>query len=333
MLRLWHSGLDAQLFEDLLAEGRQLVAAHNPGQAAAVLRTALGLWQDTTALADIPSSPLIKAEAERLTQLQLAAMELRVEAEQQWQRRAGRGRPRMPSHTVTYGEPEHVTSPEDFARELSAARTSAGLTVAEVAAAASISFRRTQNYFTGDNLLDPGEKGLASLRNILAACGIVDLDCVTAWTDAFIRAAALQLSAGSVQADPAESRGAPVPTSVIPDAPGHMLCPDPLKAKTAEEFVNTLNKFRAWAGNPSFRIMQKRCNDAAAASTICLALQATKLPSLKVTLAIVTACDDNTEKQQAFVTAWRAIQMKQGREKRQGKARESRKLYSITGTA
>jgi DNA-binding SARP family transcriptional activator len=72
--------LDAGDFEALAGQGRQALAAGNSPRAAGVLAEALGLWRGR-ALADVPSSALITAEAGRLEESRLAALELRIEAD------------------------------------------------------------------------------------------------------------------------------------------------------------------------------------------------------------------------------------------------------------
>ncbi|HLI38811.1 MAG TPA: BTAD domain-containing putative transcriptional regulator [Streptosporangiaceae bacterium] len=108
-LRLDHGDLDAQRFETLVSQGRQALAGipgaggageagsggprrpaeaagarraggSEPGRAAELLTQALDLWRGT-ALADVPPSPLVEAEAERLEELRLAATELRIQAD------------------------------------------------------------------------------------------------------------------------------------------------------------------------------------------------------------------------------------------------------------
>src|SRR5580692_10464346 len=73
---------DVQQFEAMVREGRRALAAGNPEQAAGHLAEALGLWRGSV-LADVPRTPLVEAEAERLAELKLDAAELRVTAELQ----------------------------------------------------------------------------------------------------------------------------------------------------------------------------------------------------------------------------------------------------------
>jgi DNA-binding SARP family transcriptional activator len=72
--------LDAERFETLVAEGRAALAATSPRRAADVLAEALGLWRGS-ALADVAPSPLVTAEASRLEESRLAALELRIDAD------------------------------------------------------------------------------------------------------------------------------------------------------------------------------------------------------------------------------------------------------------
>ena len=80
LLRLAPGDTDAQVFEDLVREGRRAYAAGDPEQAAAQLAEALALWHGSP-LADVPATTLVETEAERLAELRLDAAELRVMAE------------------------------------------------------------------------------------------------------------------------------------------------------------------------------------------------------------------------------------------------------------
>ena len=70
--------LDACRFEDLLATGRGLLDS-DPGMAVETLDHALALWTGP-ALADVPRGQTVSAEADRLEELRLTAVELRIEA-------------------------------------------------------------------------------------------------------------------------------------------------------------------------------------------------------------------------------------------------------------
>ncbi len=93
----------------------------------------------------------------------------------------------------------------------------------------------------------------------------------------------------------------------IPGLPGTDLCPDPGAARTPEEFMDALRGFRAWAGKPSFRAMERQCARRFAASTMCTALSADTLPSLDMVHAIVCGCGGSPRHVHAFATAWRRL--------------------------
>jgi DNA-binding SARP family transcriptional activator len=78
-IRVEPGDVDAVRFEQLAGEGRRVLAT-DPERAAAILNEALELWHGE-ALEDIPPSSYIEAEAERLSELRLAAAELRIEAD------------------------------------------------------------------------------------------------------------------------------------------------------------------------------------------------------------------------------------------------------------
>jgi len=71
--------LDADRFAALVGEGRQALAAGAPDRAVELLTGALELWRGP-ALADVPATALVAAEADRLGQSRLEALELRAEA-------------------------------------------------------------------------------------------------------------------------------------------------------------------------------------------------------------------------------------------------------------
>jgi hypothetical protein len=167
----------------------------------------------------------------------------------------------------------------------------------------------------------------ASLRS-LTAVDPYDLDAAFAQARARIAAvrAASQATAISAQVrkrslarrgrdsrDPARHRGPaqarrePLVRPAIPDVPGMELCPDPRDARTTSDFLDCLRDYRIWAGKPSFRVMERRCDRRYAASTICTALRAGTMPSLEMVLTIVTVCGGTDEHQQEFASAWRRL--------------------------
>jgi DNA-binding SARP family transcriptional activator len=72
--------LDLHRFERLAAEGRRALDAGNPGEAAETLEAALALWRGPP-LADFAYADFAQAEASRIEELRLAALEDRIEAE------------------------------------------------------------------------------------------------------------------------------------------------------------------------------------------------------------------------------------------------------------
>ena len=104
----------------------------------------------------------------------------------------------------------------------------------------------------------------------------------------------------------------------IADAEGFDLRPDPLRARTAADFMAALRCYRAWAGDPSYRKMASRASYALAASTICTALNSDTLPRLELVLAVVAGCGGDDEDQQRFATGWRAIRLERASEAGRG---------------
>jgi DNA-binding SARP family transcriptional activator len=79
-LLLTPSDTDALVFEAMVRDGRRAFAAGDPEAAASQLIEALALWHGQP-LADVPPTSLVEAEAERLGELHLGAIELRITAE------------------------------------------------------------------------------------------------------------------------------------------------------------------------------------------------------------------------------------------------------------
>jgi DNA-binding SARP family transcriptional activator len=73
------NGVDAGRFEELLARARTMMENGHADPAADAAARGLALWRGR-ALADVPRGPLVTAEAERLEELRLAAVELRIDA-------------------------------------------------------------------------------------------------------------------------------------------------------------------------------------------------------------------------------------------------------------
>jgi DNA-binding SARP family transcriptional activator len=79
-LLLGPDDLDTRRFGILMSQGQEALTAGDPEHAAHLLADSLALWRGK-ALADVPPSAFVDAEAERLDELYLAALELRIEAD------------------------------------------------------------------------------------------------------------------------------------------------------------------------------------------------------------------------------------------------------------
>ncbi len=77
---LHRDDLDAERFARLMADGRRALAEGEAERAATLLTEALGLWRGA-ALTDVPPSPMVTAETDRLEESRLAAVVVRAEAE------------------------------------------------------------------------------------------------------------------------------------------------------------------------------------------------------------------------------------------------------------
>lgn len=96
-------------------------------------------------------------------------------------------------------------------------------------------------------------------------------------------------------------------SEVVSDTWGYNLKPNPLQASTATELISALRRYRKWAGNTPFRKMAAKARFEVAHSTMCVALNGTELPPLKVVIAIVVGCGGSSDDQERFATAWRRI--------------------------
>ena len=81
----------------------------------------------------------------------------------------------------------------------------------------------------------------------------------------------------------------PRPTAV-PDLDGHDNRPNPMAVTTPAEFVAAMRLFRRWAGNPSYRKMQRNCGNRCSATSFHTALTQDKLPKLSLVEAFIAAC-------------------------------------------
>jgi hypothetical protein len=94
------------------------------------------------------------------------------------------------------------------------------------------------------------------------------------------------------------------------DVPGCDLRPDPSNARNSAELIEALRQFRTWAGNPSYRDMERACNGRPVASTMCRVLGRGQLPArFEVIDAIIVACGGEEEDRERFASAWRRLIM------------------------
>lgn len=96
-LRLDPEAVDAVRFEEYARRGREELAAGAPARAAAHLREGLSLWRHDVALADAEPTGWGAAEVDRLSEVRLAAIEDRWDAEL-----------RLGRHVVVVGELERL---------------------------------------------------------------------------------------------------------------------------------------------------------------------------------------------------------------------------------
>ena len=80
LLRVEREALDLDRFERLATEGASALTAGQPEQASHLLADALRLWRGP-ALADVVEDGILRAEAARLEELRLVALERRIEAD------------------------------------------------------------------------------------------------------------------------------------------------------------------------------------------------------------------------------------------------------------
>ncbi|WNF00595.1 BTAD domain-containing putative transcriptional regulator [Streptomyces luomodiensis] len=97
---------DAHRFEQLVEEGRRCLDREAPEAAAERLREALAMWRGAP-FADVPPTPAVAAEATRLQECRVRAVDARIEADL----RCGR-------HAAVLGELEALTAEHPFREEL-----------------------------------------------------------------------------------------------------------------------------------------------------------------------------------------------------------------------
>ncbi|WP_049568296.1 hypothetical protein [Nocardiopsis sp. SBT366] len=91
------------------------------------------------------------------------------------------------------------------------------------------------------------------------------------------------------------------------DLPGAGMKPDPVQAKSVPEFIELMNKYRRWAGSPSFRVMADRVG-VRSSSRFCEALRSDRLPTFALLNAFVVALEGTSADFQRWAAAWRALE-------------------------
>ena len=150
MLQVGPRELDAAEFQDLV----QSASGTAPGQAAAQLTSALGLWRGQ-ALADFATEPFALGEAARLNELRLHAQEERIEAELA-----------LGQHGRLVGEVQSLVEQHPL-RERLAGQLMLALYRSGRQAEASDVFQRTRARLVDELGMEPGPQLQALLKKIL----------------------------------------------------------------------------------------------------------------------------------------------------------------------
>jgi len=108
------------------------------------------------------------------------------------------------------------------------------------------------------------------------------------------------------------------PTGVLePTGPNRSLaartCPDPLHARTPEEFTQTMRNYLTRVGGLSYQELEYRSGGTVSARAFREALESDHLPRYVMLLAFVTACVGANEAVcQKWIAAWRALRHETG---------------------
>jgi DNA-binding SARP family transcriptional activator/tetratricopeptide (TPR) repeat protein len=143
-LRVRPGELDAHTFDQLVAEGREALAAGDAEGAAAALRDALSLWRGPP-LHELASLPFAPPEIERLEEQRLAALEARVEAD------LATGR-----HAELVGELQRLTSRHPWREHLQRHLMLALYRCGRQAEALAV-YRETRRLLADELGLEPGQ--------------------------------------------------------------------------------------------------------------------------------------------------------------------------------
>ncbi|WP_116248310.1 hypothetical protein [Nocardiopsis sp. FIRDI 009] len=102
--------------------------------------------------------------------------------------------------------------------------------------------------------------------------------------------------------------GAVERTRPVRDLAGYHQRPDPTDAATPAEFLLTMRRYLAWAGDWSYLELEYLCGGAVKSSSFRAALEGTRMPRYVVLMAFVTACagEDEAERRR-WVSAWHRL--------------------------
>ncbi|TDD71582.1 hypothetical protein E1262_05380 [Jiangella aurantiaca] len=99
--------------------------------------------------------------------------------------------------------------------------------------------------------------------------------------------------------------------------------PDPALARTGADFIVYLRRLKLWAGDPSFRELQRRSGVPASTLSDALNRKLARLPRLDVIRAFVSACGVGLADQARWVATWRALRLEEAATTESASARPS----------
>jgi hypothetical protein len=83
----------------------------------------------------------------------------------------------------------------------------------------------------------------------------------------------------------------------------------------SQHAIEALWQYRAWSGDPPWRTMAERADQAVVHSTMYNAMNGDALPKLLVVRAIIIGCGGNEEDVSSFVNAWRRLAVSKARDR------------------
>ncbi len=206
-LRLQPGELDADHFDTLVGQGRKVLAEGDFRRAAEILAEALGLWRGSP-LADVPPFALVTAEAERLEESRLAALELRIEAD------LGCG-----AHAQLVPELRRLLSDQPLREGLWALLIRA-LDAAGRHAEALAAYGQAREVISAELGVDPGPDLQRLYQAILTADRVARQPPAANGATAQAAVASAAWSAAMPAASPAAPAGAPAGGAEVPRRPG-----------------------------------------------------------------------------------------------------------------